>query len=79
MSRTVTLMVSTGVDRAGVSYMEGTVELAGLRATKLTKKDGCTHFTTRSSLMQVANNFARTMNLTLVEKTAKLAAKKQAK
>jgi hypothetical protein len=43
-------------------WYEGTVSICGLQPTKLARKsDGCTKFTTRSSLTGAARNLAKTL------------------
>lgn len=56
-------------------WYEATVNINGLRPTLLTKTDGSTQFTTRSSLTGVARNLAKTLGYSGVVEPQKVAAK----
>lgn len=64
MSSNGTLTVKvTSRTQEGSQAWEGTVTLAGVRPSKLTRKsDGSTHFSTRAAVVQAANNFANSHN-----------------
>lgn len=48
----------TSTEKDGVTYFEGSTEIAGLSRAKLTRADGTTKFTTTGSLRQAANRLA---------------------
>ncbi len=48
----------TSNEKDGVTYFEGSTEIAGLSRAKLTRADGTTKFTTTGALRQAANRLA---------------------
>lgn len=75
----VNLKVKAGKDKEGKEYFEGTLSLTGVKPTKLTKGDGCTHFANKAGLLNAARNWAKKLNLELVTEEAKTEVKKAAK
>ena len=80
MSNTLSVKVSGRVEN-GSSWWEGTVSIAGLKPTKLSRKsDGSTRFTSRSALVGAARNLAKSLGFSDVDMNdgTKSAAKKVA-
>lgn len=81
MSTTVTVKVKQSTTKQGTGF-EGTVELQGVRPTKLTRKDGATLFPTANALKSSARAFANRLNAEVrydepVQKAAKQSVKSQ--
>lgn len=57
-------------------YYEGVVNICGLQSTKLTKKDGTTRFSKKSSVSQSAKSLAERMSLSFEDVTSCQAVKK---
>lgn len=68
----------TNRQKGDEQWYEGTVSISGLQPTKLARKsDGCTRFTTRSSLTGAARNLAKSLGFegVAVEEPRRAAAK----
>lgn len=75
MSESLTVSV-----KQGKSGFEGTVQVPGLKATKLTRKDGSTSFPTSSAVKTVARSVGKRLSLDVrYDEPAKKAAKVKAK
>lgn len=81
----LTVRVSARTDnKTGEEYFEGTVQLPGLKNSKLAKKDGTTRYSSRSLVTQAAKRIAENFSLsfeseeneTQIRKAAKKSVKK---
>ena len=81
MSNTLSVRVTNRKTETGAFY-EGTVSIAGLKPTKLSRKsDGSTQFPTKSALSGAARNLAKSLgfaNVDITDTSANIAAKKSA-
>ena len=81
MSNTLSVRVTNRKNESG-DFFEGTVSIAGLKPTKLSRKsDGSTQFPTKSALSGAARNLAKSLgfaDVSIEDTTGKVAAKKSA-